>query len=321
MRRVLLRSVTRLAHRASSPYPEVGATLPHSTRGPLCDCIFVSDLHGSAQRCRKLFRAIREEAPRGVFLGGDLLPSGLAALTAEAATEGDFLEDFLLAALRELRTEMGDSYPEIFVILGNDDGRHVEEGVKAGDTEGLWHYVHGRCHLFRDHPVYGYTCVPPTPFLWKDWERYDVSRYVPPGSVSPEEGWRSVPVEPHEVRYGTIRGDLEDLTGEADLSRAVLLFHTPPYETLLDRAALDGRVVDYVPLDVHVGSIAVRRFIEERHPLLTLHGHIHESARLTGAWRDQIGSTHLFSAAHDGSELALIRFDLEQLQNATRELL
>jgi len=35
-----------------------------------------------------------------------------------------------------------------------------------------------------------------------------------------------------------------------------------------------------------VGSIAVRRFIEERQPLLTLHGHIHESARLTGDWRE-----------------------------------
>lgn len=313
--------VAHLARRASSPYPEAERPFSTPTRAPLCDCLFASDLHGSPPRYRKLFRAIREEAPAGVFLGGDLLPSGLSALTGEETFEGDFLEDSFLAALRELRAEMGDSYPEIFVILGNDDGRHVEEGMKAGDTQGLWHYVHGRCHLFRGHPVYGYSCVPPTPFLWKDWERYDVSRYVPPGSVSPEDGWRSVPVEPHEVRYGTIHGDLEDLTDEADLSRAVLLLHTPPYETHLDRAALDGKMVDYVPLDVHVGSIAVRRFIEERRPLLTLHGHIHESARLTGAWRDRIGPTHLFSAAHDGPELALIRFDPERLENATRELL
>ena len=52
-----------------------------------------------------------------------------------------------------------------------------------------------------------------------------------------------------------------------------------------------------------------------------LHGHIHESPRLTGKWRQQIGRTHAFTAAHDGPELALVRFDLDDLDNATRELL
>ena len=56
------------------------------------------------------------------------------------------------------------------------------------------------------------------------------------------------------------------------LSRAVFLFHTPPYNTGLDRAALDGKKVNYVDLDVHVGSIAVRRFIESKQPLLTCTG-------------------------------------------------
>jgi Icc-related predicted phosphoesterase len=119
----------------------------------------------------------------------------------------------------------------------------------------------------------------------------------------------------------TIREDLDLLAGDADLSRAVFLVHTPPYRTLLDRAALDGRMVDHAPLDVHVGSIALRRFIESRQPLLTLHGHVHESARLTGAWRDRIGRTHAFSAAHDGPELALVRFDPGDLDSASRELL
>ncbi len=101
----------------------------------------------------------------------------------------------------------------------------------------------------------------------------------------------------------------------------VCLFHSPPYRTDLDRAALDGHTVDHAPLDLHVGSIAIQRFIEDRQPLLTLHGHIHESPRLTGNWRQKIGRTHAFTAAHDGPELALVRFDLDDLDNATRELL
>jgi Icc-related predicted phosphoesterase len=84
---------------------------------------------------------------------------------------------------------------------------------------------------------------------------------------------------------------------------------------------LDGKKIDGVPLDLHVGSIAVQRFIESRQPLLTLHGHVHESARLTGHWRDKIGNTHVFGAAHDGPELALVHFDPADLENAERELL
>ena len=79
--------------------------------------------------------------------------------------------------------------------------------------------------------------------------------------------------------------------------------------------------MDHVPLDVHVGSIAIRRFIEARQPRLTLHGHVHESARLTGSWQDRIGRTVCLSAAHDGPELALVRFDLDRPEEATRELL
>jgi Icc-related predicted phosphoesterase len=168
--------------------------------------------------------------------------------------------------------------------------------------------------------VYGYSHVPPTPFRLKDWERYDVSRYVDPGCVAPTDGWLSFPVSHRELEWSTITEDLQDLVGDADLSNSVFLFHSPPYKSNLDRAALDGQSVDHVPLDVHVGSVAIERFIEARQPLLTLHGHVHESARLTGEWRERIGRTHAFTAAHDGPELALVRFDLEDLGGATREL-
>jgi len=163
--------------------------------------------------------------------------------------------------------------------------------------------------------------VPPTPFLLKDWEKYDVSRHVESGCISPEEGWRTVPVDENQIKFATIQADLGDLVGEEDLSQAILLFHTPPYKTALDRAALDGKSVEGVALDVYVGSIAVRRLIEKRQPLITLHGHIHESPQLTGAWKERMGRTWIFSAAHDGPELALVRFDPEVPEQATRELI
>ncbi len=280
-------------------------------------CFFVSDLHGSTDRYGKLFAAVEDERPGAVFLGGDLLPHHWGSRLAG----DDLIEDVLVPGFDSIHQNLGEAAPEVFVILGNDDDRASEQLFIEGDEAGLWSYAHQRWGTVDSFPVVGYAYVPPTPFLLKDWERYDVSRFTDAGCVSPERGQRTVPVDSDEIRFGTIAADLLQLTEGRDLENTVCLFHSPPYRTDLDRAALDGRTVDHAPLDVHVGSIAIRRFIEDRQPLLTLHGHIHESPRLTGTWRQNIGRTHAFTAAHDGPELALVRFDLEDLENATRELL
>jgi Icc-related predicted phosphoesterase len=287
----------------------------------MLSCLFASDLHGRVDRYRKLFDAVRNGRPAALFLGGDLLPSSLSSVHASDSSHPDFVCGFLAGELEALRSDLGGHYPRVFVILGNDDARVEEEAVLDVATRGLWDYAHNQRIDWNGFTVYGYAIVPPTSFLLKDWERYDVSRFVDPGCVSPEEGWRTVPVAPHEVRYRTVSDDLAALAKDDDLAQAVFLFHAPPYQSLLDRAALDGRTVDHVPLDVHVGSIAVRRFLEARQPLISLHGHVHESARLTGSWRDRIGRTFAFSAAHDGPELALVRFDPGDPASATRELL
>jgi Icc-related predicted phosphoesterase len=276
---------------------------------------FVSDLHGSERRYAALADAIGRERPGAVFLGGDLLPH-VAHADAQDLARVTLVDRFV-----DLQNRLGADYPAIFVILGNDDPRQEEPLIVEGEERGLWTYAHQRRLAWGEIDVYGYQFVPPTPFLLKDWERYDVSRHVDPGCLSPEEGWRTTAVDAHEIRYATIQRDLERLHGGIDQARAVWLFHTPPYGTALDRAALDGRLVDHVPLDVHVGSLAVRRFIEARQPLLTLHGHIHESARLTGAWRERIGRTDALSAAHDGPELALVRLDPRNPAAATRDLI
>ncbi len=283
------------------------------------NCLFATDLHGRTGRYEKLAAAIMWERPKVVFLGGDLLPA--MGLPSEESNYPDFLHSFLIPIFTSLRDGLGAAYPEVFVILGNDDPRCHEESFQTVSAQGLWHYAHQRKSALNNFPVYGYACVPPTPFLLKDWERYDVSRYVPPGSVSPEEGRRSVPEDESRIKWATIASELDSLVGEEPIDRAIFLFHTPPYDTPLDRAALDGKTYEHVPLDLHVGSIAVRRFIEARQPLLTLHGHVHESARLTGEWKIRLGRTVCINGAHDGPELALVRFDLESPWGATRELL
>lgn len=284
-------------------------------------CFFATDLHGRRERYEKLIACMVRDRPDAVFLGGDLLPHATFSSTLRSAGEADFVSEYLVPVFAMTRQLLYSEYPDIFLILGNDDPRCYEESFQQASSAGLWQYAHGQKLTACGFPVYGYACVPPTPFLLKDWECYDVSRYVPPGSVSPEDGRRSVPVDESRVKWGTIQEDLATLAGDESLDLATFLFHTPPYDTPLDRAGLDGKTYEHVSLDLHVGSIAVRRFIEKRQPLLTLHGHIHESTRLTGEWKIRMGRTVCINGAHDGRELALVRFDLESPWDATRELI
>jgi uncharacterized protein len=277
---------------------------------------FVSDLHGKEERYLKLFTAIREQRPRLVFIGGDIFPHSMRNTTGIDT----FLSGFLQQGLNRLRDEMRASFPGMYIIMGNDDARVWEEKIIEIAETGIWQYMHNRKIRFQNFDIYGYSYIPPSPFRLKDWERYDVSRYVEHGCIAPEEGICSVDIPLQELQHSTIKEDLDSLAGMADGSRSIFLFHTPPHATKLDRAALDGKMIDHAPVDVHVGSIAMRRFIEQRQPYLTLHGHIHESARITGSWKDSIGRTRMFSAAHDGKELALVRFDMEDLETAERML-
>ncbi|MCU0370882.1 MAG: metallophosphoesterase [Bacteroidales bacterium] len=276
---------------------------------------FISDLHGHTDRYEKLIREIREHRPRLVFFGGDLLPHGMRRQVAD-----DFTVDFLFARFSKLMEEMKEDYPRIFLILGNDDPRTEERKFLELAGTGVWQYLHNRKESYGMYTFYGYANVPPTPFRFKDWERYDVSRYVDPGCIPPEEGFRTM--EPGtDLAFATILDELKHLAGEGSMEKSVFLFHSPPYKTHLDRAALDGMMIDHVPMDVHVGSIAIMRFIEERQPWLTMHGHIHESSRLTGQWKQTFGKTNAYTAAWDGPELALVDFDLDDPANAERRVI
>ena len=284
------------------------------------NCYFVSDLHGSVQKYQALFRLMKSEPPEALFIGGDIFP-GAGSCDSAGIGEADFVNGFLSKEFGKIMSELGDRYPEVFIILGNDDGRAREAALIDAGIGGLWRYCHMRTIEFMGYEICGYSYVPPSPFRLKDWERYDVSRYLDPGCIAPSDGIVTVPVSDYELNYGTIAEDLEQLTGERDLGRTIMLFHAPPYKTNLDRAALDGKFIDYVPLDVHIGSIAIKEMIKEKKPMITLHGHVHESSGITGKWRDRLNSTDMFSAAYDGDELALVKFNAESPEVAERLIL
>ena len=276
----------------------------------------VSDIHGNQEKYNKLFAKIQSDKPLVVFFAGDLYPSQKEI----KKTKENFFDNYFLPKFESLKLTMKASYPKVFIILGNDDPMVEEYKFSDNKFENLWTYLHLRTIEFMGFNICGYSFIPPSPFLVKDWELYDVSRYVDPGCIHPIDGKRFIDPK-RDIEYSSIKKDLDKLFLNLEMNNTIFLFHSPPYKTNLDRAALDNQFFDHVPLDVHIGSIAIKEFIETNQPYLSLHGHVHESTRITGKWKDEIENTISFNAANDDKLLSLIIFDLKNLLNAERQVL
>ncbi len=276
--------------------------------------LFTSDLHCKKHKYEFLFRNIRTEKPDVVFISGDL--TSLSCNHDQQKIFSNFYSDYLAEKLFALKNELKEEYPDIFVIPGNDDGKAAIAPLKEMEERHLLTNVNERFLNFGKFTVFGYSYVPPTPFMNKDWEKYDVSAFVDVGCVSPEEGYRSEEVSFHDLRYYTIKKDLEILFEERNPESLICMFHSPPYQTNLDRAALDGKLFNGVPLDVHVGSIAIKDFIINKKPLLSLHGHVHESTTITGSWKERLNSTVCLQGASLMNESVVIKLDLENPESA-----
>jgi len=120
-------------------------------------CFFVSDLHGKVDRYNKLFRKIDEERPSAVFLGGDLLPSGLHSVTHNGKLIHNFVREFLIHSFLELKEKLNDKYPRVYVIMGNDDSCFEEPAFAEAETTGIWEYIHNKKTRLGDYTVYGYS--------------------------------------------------------------------------------------------------------------------------------------------------------------------
>jgi Icc-related predicted phosphoesterase len=86
--------------------------------------------------------------------------------------------------------------------------------------------------------------------------------------------------------------------------------HSPP----------SGTRLDLIQGGKSAGSRSIKTFIEKNQPLLTLHGHIHESPELSGAYMDRIGETPSINpgqsawSGRDVMKLHAITFEIERIE-------
>jgi Icc-related predicted phosphoesterase len=89
---------------------------------------------------------------------------------------------------------------------------------------------------------------------------------------------------PREVPEEKLSSMIESLAGElTEPARSIFNLHVPPHGTEIDKAPAVDKEFNYVKQGmgavkiIPAGSTAVRSALEKYHPLLGLHGHIHES--------------------------------------------
>jgi Icc-related predicted phosphoesterase len=262
------------------------------------DWFFTSDLHGSSELYEQVVALAAAHRPRAVILGGDLAPHATGAPGVER--QRVFLEGFLVEFARRLR----EATPgvELLLLMGNDDWSANHDVLERFDGE-LWRLLHARRVTVDGIDVAGLSWVPITPFAIKDWERWEDGADESParlhGWVSSRDGVREWRFDP-EHRAPTIAEGLAALCESADPSATVYVLHSPPRDT----------ACDVISTRQHVGSRAIRAFVESRQPRLVLSGHIHESPRVSGAWRDTVGNTPVVNPGQfGGPKLAGVWFD------------
>jgi Icc-related predicted phosphoesterase len=277
--------------------------------------VYTSDLHGDLD----LYRAAGEAAVRtradALIFGGDLCPGTPTGPSPRLPIEQP---EFLLHRLSPLLGEWKQVHPQlrIFAIPGNDDCQTVLPALEELAMNDLMENLHQETRTLGAYTLVGLSYVPPTPFHLKDFERWDDA----PDPDSDSYSYRCIIGTPRGFRViddlHSYLDSLPSLAQElrrlpvADPAHTVAVIHTPPFNTRCD-VLFDGR---------HIGSKAVRSWIEKNQPRLTLHGHIHESPKLSRSFYDRIGATTVINPGCDHARPHLVFIDLDNLSDIEHSL-
>lgn len=255
----------------------------------MAEWFFTSDLHGQSDFYEQALAEAAAGRPRAVILGGDLCPHAVGQ--AGLARQALFIDGLLVEFSRRLREAAPGC--ELLLLMGNDDWAANLPALEK--HEGLlWRQLHGRAVEVDGVRVLGSSWVPITPFAMKDWELWEDGEPESPARLA---GWSSRDGALREFAFDpgrrapTIAGALDELAALGDPASSICVLHSPPRGTACDR--MSG--------GAHVGSRAIRRWVERHGPPLVLSGHIHESPRVSGAWRDTVGRSIVVNPGQFGS--------------------
>ncbi len=266
---------------------------------------FITDVHASEKCFRKFLNAAKVYKADTLVLGGDITGKVMVPIVRNA--DGTyklrlFGEDTQVkeAQLAQTQKTLIDAGQYSFVTtpeeLQNIQGDRANQDRVF--NEGMVSVLRSGMHLMEERlkgtNVKCYISPGNDDKFEIDSALVDSGRLVnPEGKVVELDGgfemitlgfanptpWKS-PREVSEVELGQ---KIESMASNVTrMDTAIFNLHVPPINTELDRAPAVSPDFEYVKEGlgikfIHAGSSAVRESIEKHHPLLGLHGHIHES--------------------------------------------
>lgn len=304
--------------------------------------LFVTDLHASDVTFRKAIKGVEVYGASVLIVGGDLTGKQIVPLVSADGGGGPYTGDLMgtpmtvdddgLADLEARIRNLGQ-YPVVMTPAEYADLAASQEVQHATFVDACHDQVRRWMSMLADRlgdaaPVFvtggndDYLSIEPIldEAEWIVNAEGSVVELVPGvemissgyGNVTP---WQC-PRDESEAQLGA---RIEAMAAQlSDASRAVFNLHVPPHASGLDRCMrLDTTVSPPRPVvgeEISAGSTAVRETIERHQPMLSLHGHIHESRGVR-----KIGQTQCVNPGSEYSEgvlnAAIVDFHGTELRN------
>lgn len=263
----------------------------------------LSDIHQRDFKWSKLSSAVKKEKPDAVVISGDLVANSFMFKYKE----------FVDKTIKKYAKEIKEHCPHLILVNGNDDHKDISEYLST--TEGandLWYNVNDTVLEVNGFEFIGVPQVLDHPFGYKYWcvretnEDLHINWFQmgkPLTMVTEKLDFINIDDYPQFLMAKpSMETILENVSLKIkDMNKAIFLIHCPPM----------GCGLDITSRGDICGSGIITKFIMNKQPLLTVHGHIHESPKYTGKWCCQLDKTWAIQAGQIENDLYYAMIDIQ----------
>ena len=243
--------------------------------------IYACDIHGDTNKYEKLFKTAQKEDIKYMVLGGDLLPKRGIRVIIQPEFIREFFEDYFKS--------LKENNIKCILIPGNDDLEKfdIEINELCEKYSNIYNIDNKKLDI-EDVSFIGLSKVLDHPFGSKNRVLIEKNLKMQPQlsqDIYINRDTEVITISEWERYRETDIDKMEDILSSlpvVDKSRkTIYVLHNPPYGIGLDVCA-NG---------LQVGSKAITSFLEESNSYMSLHGHIHESPKISGLWYNKLGKT------------------------------
>jgi Icc-related predicted phosphoesterase len=260
---------------------------------------YTTDLHGKIWKYEEIVKILKDIKIDLLIIGADILSNGQIEIKTKR-----FINKYLSEFFQRIKI------PTI-IDFGNDDFYMFYDLFKeCVDKYDHVFISHMNEIVINDYSIIGMHYVPDYPFGIKDWCRSEKDYLIDPHQLG-------VPVK-------TMNGYMEDIKDlkkyfgnlpmiedclsilpKPSCDKVIYNMHCPPRNLGFDICQGGNEMV---------GSYAITKFIKDRKPLLTLHGHIHESSYYSGLTINKLIPETISIQPGQLSDLTYCTFDLDDIE-------